>query len=454
MSTEAAASLLERISHSSILLLIALSGLSQVLIIGFYDLFPFKSLLDYVYLRTTSLQSFFAYHLDGDVEYRDKSNAEKLAHQSGLDITAHIVTTFDGFKLTLHRCRKDRVDEPNGNSNSDCLLPSLRGSHPPVLIIHGLMQDSEAFLCGENNLTDRLLRAGFDVWLANNRGNKYSTSHVKFTDRDNGYWDFSLDDLAQRDTPAIINYILKSTGFPKLAVIGFSQGSAQIFGLLSDQPEMCAKVSVFVALAPPIFPVGAKYKSVLMEAAQHLPFFINMLFGWKAMLPVVPSCQRICSKRVFANMVATSMSHLFGWAGTRISRDRKRDLFQHVYSPSSVKIVVHWFQMIVEGRLCYYKPFTWSSVFGRLFRRADDKSIDGVNERPAYDLSKISCPVAAIAGASDHVINPFPIESAVQKCVKMHIEPDYEHLDLIWADDAHEKIFPAVIDALKTYNLP
>jgi pimeloyl-ACP methyl ester carboxylesterase len=37
---------------------------------------------------------------------------------------------------------------------------------PPVLLMHALMQDSEAFLCGgEHSLALFLADQGFDVWL-------------------------------------------------------------------------------------------------------------------------------------------------------------------------------------------------------------------------------------------------------------------------------------------------
>jgi hypothetical protein len=32
-----------------------------------------------------------------------------------------------------------------------------------------------------------------------------------------------------------------------------------------------------------------------------------------------------------------------------------------------------------------------------------------------------------------------------------HVEPNYEHLDFIWARDVHEKIYPKIVDLLATY---
>ena len=58
------------------------------------------------------------------------------------------------------------------------------------------------------------LRAG------NNRGNRYSHKHICLTPDDSRYWNFSIDELARYDVPALINHVLASTGFTSLRYIG------------------------------------------------------------------------------------------------------------------------------------------------------------------------------------------------------------------------------------------
>jgi len=55
-----------------------------------------------------------------------------------------------------------------------------------------------------------MAQAGYDVWLGNNRGNKYSRMH-KYIDADKHhimFFDFSFETLAEYDVPAIIDYEL------------------------------------------------------------------------------------------------------------------------------------------------------------------------------------------------------------------------------------------------------
>lgn len=50
--------------------------------------------------------------------------------------------------------------------------------------------------------------AGYDVWLSNLRGNKYSRQHVLLDpDNDKEFWDFSYPEHAKYDLPAMVKKI-------------------------------------------------------------------------------------------------------------------------------------------------------------------------------------------------------------------------------------------------------
>lgn len=126
----------------------------------------------------------------------------------------------------------------------------------------------------------------------------------------------------------------------------------------------------------------------------------------------------------------------------QISAERRVKVMQHIYSITSVKILKHWCQVVAAKGLCMYRamPTVWSS----LAPRRDLK----------YDLSILSCPVALISGGSDSLIDAHAAREAVEEvCVHAHIEPDYEHMDLLWADNMPEKIFPVLSSLLEKYNV-
>jgi len=52
------------------------------------------------------------------------------------------------------------------------------------------------------------------------------------------------------DIPAVVNYILQTTGQPSLYYIGHSLGGQQVFITLTLRPEMNSKIRTIFALAP------------------------------------------------------------------------------------------------------------------------------------------------------------------------------------------------------------
>ena len=52
------------------------------------------------------------------------------------------------------------------------------------------------------------------------------------------------------DIPAVIDYILKQTGEPKLIYVGHSLGSAMFFIAMINHPQLNDKVEMMFALAP------------------------------------------------------------------------------------------------------------------------------------------------------------------------------------------------------------
>ena len=54
------------------------------------------------------------------------------------------------------------------------------------------------------------VRAGYDVWLNNSRGNSFSRRHINLDpDSDNeAFWSFGWEEMGKYDVPAVIDYIL------------------------------------------------------------------------------------------------------------------------------------------------------------------------------------------------------------------------------------------------------
>ena len=72
---------------------------------------------------------------------------------------------------------------------------TLKRDKPPLLFQHGILADSDCWIAHYADVAPAFVaaRAGYDVWLGNSRGNKYSNGHATLdpvADADK-YWDFS-----------------------------------------------------------------------------------------------------------------------------------------------------------------------------------------------------------------------------------------------------------------------
>jgi lysosomal acid lipase/cholesteryl ester hydrolase len=137
-----------------------------------------------------------------------------LKHR-GLPFQTHYVTTKDGYILSLHRIPfskaellKNKSTLKNKRSQLNIESPSTR---PVVLLWHGFLMCSEVWVSTpefNENLAFTLAEAGYDVWLGNTRGNKYSCKHRKFKPSEENFWDFSMDQLALFDLPDSVDVII------------------------------------------------------------------------------------------------------------------------------------------------------------------------------------------------------------------------------------------------------
>jgi lysosomal acid lipase/cholesteryl ester hydrolase len=109
---------------------------------------------------------------------------------------------------------------------------------------HGLFDSCDSWVGNyeSRSLPFILANRGYDVWLGNNRGNKYSRNHISLNpDKDIKFWNYSLHEMGILDLPAMIDFILGETGREKISYIGHSQGTAQLFAALTIDNEYFAK---------------------------------------------------------------------------------------------------------------------------------------------------------------------------------------------------------------------
>lgn len=153
----------------------------------------------------------------------------------GFSFEEHKILTSDSYILTAWRIYKN-----------------VTRKYPAVLN-HGLLDSSFSYIINERNesLAYILADEGYDVWILNNRGNKYSKEHAEWNSRnDKRFWDFTWEDFAEIDLPANIEYVKRTTKSEKVIYIAHSQGTLQLFIQLSINPDFQNNLAAFFGLGP------------------------------------------------------------------------------------------------------------------------------------------------------------------------------------------------------------
>lgn len=195
----------------------------------------------------------------------------------------HPVRTTDGNRLTMFRIPySPRLDNKNTTKRI-------------ALLMHGASSSSDCFILNgpENSIAYILANAGYDVWLANCRGNRYSRENIPS-------WDFTFDEMALFDLPAMIDYALNLTGETDLHYIAHSQGTTIYFALLSSLPEYNEIIRTAHLMAPTAY--LANMKLPIME-------FLGYFYG------LAPSLFSLSQGVNFSPDFSTELFAIFGtWA--------------------------------------------------------------------------------------------------------------------------------------------
>jgi lysosomal acid lipase/cholesteryl ester hydrolase len=254
-----------------------------------------------------------------------------------------------------------------------------------------------------------------------------------------------MDQFAFYDVPDSISYILATTDQPSLSYIGFSQGTAQAFASLSVNPTLNDKVDVFVGLAPAMSPPGLTSRLV-NSLAKASPNFLFLLFGRRAILSSATMWEQLLYPPIFVRFVDIGNKFLFGWHSENISAHQKLAAYPHLYSFTSTKSVVHWFQIIRNGKFQMYDD----EIQGP-FTIADSAKYYKVAKFPTRN---IKTPIVLLYGGSDSLVNINVMLKELPKHTEFKAVPHYEHLDFLWATDVSQQVFPHVLAALETYTDP
>ncbi|XP_049825862.1 uncharacterized protein LOC109604814 [Aethina tumida] len=359
-------------------------------------------------------------------------------------VETHEIITDDGYILHMQRI-------PTGRNGA-----YSESGKPPILLVHGLGSSAMDFVnYGPGKAIGLMLAdSGYDVWLANCRGNTWSRNHTTLDPTQREYYQFSFHEIAYYDLPAEIDYILKETGKEQVSYIGHSQGTTVSFIMGATRPEYNKKISIMAALAPSTYAQNMSHPLVQLGSNP----LISLVLGFAAeaikMHLLVPHYDiftdvgRLCqTENSLVKMVCEQGFYLIG------GRDEEQLVYDIISialsnAPAgfSYKQGFHYLQLVHSG---FFRPYDYGVTANR--------QKYGNRVPPSYNLKKVTAPVALYYGANDWLaglVNVERLKSELPNCVKAKlIEFDkWMHLDFLWAKDVVELLNNDLIALFDEYN--
>ncbi|KAL2939180.1 Triacylglycerol lipase 1 [Bienertia sinuspersici] len=359
---------------------------------------------------------------------------DQLITPHGYPCHHHSVQTKDGYILALQRV---------SSSSSSGNLTLNRG--PPVLLVHGLFMAGDAWFLNskQESLGFILADRGFDVWVANVRGTRWSPGHVSLSHKSKEYWDWSWEELALYDLSAMIEYIYQETS-SKVFVVGHSQGTIMSLAAFT-QPDIVKKVEAAALLSPISYLGHVDAPFVLRMVNMYLDKMIlamgfhQLNFRSDVGIELLDS---VCNGHVDCDDLLASIT------GKNCCFNTSRvDLYlEYEPHPSSTKNINHLFQMIRQGTFAKYD-------YGMLKNLRHYGSF----KPPAFDLSLVpeSLPLWMAYGGNDDLADVTDVQRTIKElpCKKEIIYLDnYGHIDFLLSISAKEDIYGRMIEFFSSWG--
>ncbi|XP_069467376.1 lysosomal acid lipase/cholesteryl ester hydrolase-like isoform X2 [Ambystoma mexicanum] len=347
------------------------------------------------------------------------------------------VPTDDGYILSINRI-------PHGIKCN-----GSKGGKPVVFLQHGLLADASNWVTNlaNNSLGFLLADAGYDVWLGNSRGNTWSRKHKTLSPDQDAFWEFSFDEMAKLDLPAVINFIVNKTGQEQIYYVGHSQGTTIGFIAFSTMPELAKKIKMFFALAPV---ATISFSSSPLVKLGHVPeFFVKDLFGKKEFLPqtyiVKWLATHVCTREIIEELCGNVFFILCGFNEKNLNMSRVNVYSSHCPAGTSVQNMIHWSQVFRTGVL---KALDYGS-------KAENMAHYNQSTPPLYKVKNVTVPMAMWTGGHDWLADPKDVAMLLLQVSNLvyHKEiPEWEHLDFIWGLDAPVRMYQEMMTMMKKYS--
>lgn len=316
-----------------------------------------------------------------------------------------------------------------------------------VILCHGFnINNSFWDLSKKCSLARYLASDGYDVWVPSLRGSGLSSKPILADMRgmlkldivnvpqvlmkaplDLTKFDWTIDDHIHQDVPAIIDLVIKESGFDKVYWIGHSMGGIIMFGYLEVENHDRDKIAGFV-------PIGS-----MMIITQPLSTGLKMIANQKPLLTaslLINTTAASQFRNITLGTVKSPIEELL-MDSKNMETDVMYKFFHTAIDDTSPGVVAQFSDSIKTGKMV---------------------SSDN-NYNYTANLRLVNTPVLILGGNKDGFIS----EEGLQKTYAMvgsedkkvvifskadGYSADYGHCDLILGKDSEKEVYPVILNWL------
>ncbi|XP_046963352.1 lipase 1-like [Vanessa cardui] len=396
-----------------------------------------KSWLVLFFLNISGVTCFISYNNTGKANRGSNQssdvflNSVQLLQKYNYPTEEHVIITKDGYKLRSFRIPR---------------------KGPPVMLVHGIGDTSDCWLVlgPKHSLAYLLADAGFDVWLFNARGNRYSNENPRRISQKQ-YWDFSYEEIGILDLPATIDHILNITRRPKLTYIGFSQGTTVFFVMCSMLAEYNSLIDHAILLAPvawikhikfPLINFFSRNLENLTLYAENKKVYEVFPYNYKfskfhaTVCRVNSPLRLLCELEYYIQFGVKKLTNLL--------TDRLPVITSHIPAGSSAKVFFHFIQGHARKRFQRYD-----------YGIEKNKKVYASLSPPEYNVSLISVPMTLVVSEIDWFCDKDDVDTlksklkTVDKVINIKESVQFTHLEFVYGSRVNTVINEPVINILE-----